>query len=125
GGRPRPASRSRRAPSGATGGCRSRTGIEDSHSATDMTLPNLLTMLRIFAAPLLVVVLLTPFSEDWVGVPQHIAGVTLFLLAAITDAMDGWLARRRKQISRLGILLDPIADKLLTSAAFISLVENR
>lgn len=90
-----------------------------------MTLPNLLTMLRIFAAPLLVVVLLTPFSEDWVGVPQHIAGVTLFLLAAITDAMDGWLARRRKQISRLGILLDPIADKLLTSAAFISLVENR
>ncbi|MCW5968184.1 MAG: CDP-diacylglycerol--glycerol-3-phosphate 3-phosphatidyltransferase [Blastocatellales bacterium] len=90
-----------------------------------MTLPNLLTLLRIFAAPLLVVVLLTRFSEDWVGVPQHIAGVTLFLLAAITDAMDGWLARRRGQVSRLGILLDPIADKLLISAAFISLVENQ
>jgi CDP-diacylglycerol--glycerol-3-phosphate 3-phosphatidyltransferase len=89
-----------------------------------MTLPNLLTILRIFAAPLLVVVLLTKFSEDWVGVPQHIAGVSLFLLAAITDAADGWIARRRQQVSRLGILLDPIADKLLISAAFISLVEN-
>jgi CDP-diacylglycerol--glycerol-3-phosphate 3-phosphatidyltransferase len=89
-----------------------------------MTLPNLLTVLRIFAVPLLVVVLLTKFSEDWVGVPQHIAGVSLFLLAAMTDAADGWIARRRQQVSRLGILLDPIADKLLISAAFISLVEN-
>jgi CDP-diacylglycerol---glycerol-3-phosphate 3-phosphatidyltransferase len=90
-----------------------------------ITLPNLLTLLRIFIAPLLVVVLLTKFSEDWVGVPQHIAGVTLFLLAAITDAIDGWVARKRGQVSRLGILLDPIADKLLISSAFISLVENR
>jgi CDP-diacylglycerol--glycerol-3-phosphate 3-phosphatidyltransferase len=90
-----------------------------------MTLPNLLTLLRIFIIPLLVVVLLTPFSEDYVGLPQHIAGVSLFLFAAITDAMDGWLARRRGQVSRLGTLLDPIADKLLISSAFISLVENR
>jgi CDP-diacylglycerol--glycerol-3-phosphate 3-phosphatidyltransferase len=89
------------------------------------TLPNLLTLLRIFIAPLLVVVLLTKFSEDWVGVPQHIAGVSLFLFAAITDAADGWFARRRNQVSQLGILLDPIADKLLISSAFISLVENR
>jgi CDP-diacylglycerol--glycerol-3-phosphate 3-phosphatidyltransferase len=90
-----------------------------------MNLPNSLTLLRIFIAPLLVVVLLTKFSEDWVGLPQHIAGVGLFLLAAITDALDGWLARRRRQVSRLGILLDPIADKLLISSAFISLVENQ
>lgn len=90
-----------------------------------MNLPNSLTLLRIFIVPLLVVVLLTKFSEDWVGLPQHIAGVSLFLLAAITDALDGWLARRRGQVSRLGILLDPIADKLLISAAFISLVENQ
>ncbi|MGE0884355.1 MAG: CDP-diacylglycerol--glycerol-3-phosphate 3-phosphatidyltransferase [Blastocatellales bacterium] len=90
-----------------------------------MNLPNLLTLLRIFIVPLLVVVLLTRFSEDYVGLPQHIAGVSLFLFAAITDAVDGWLARRRGQVSKLGILLDPIADKLLISAAFISLVENR
>ena len=90
-----------------------------------MNLPNMLTSLRIFIVPLLVVVLLTRFSEDYVGLPQHIAGVTLFLIAATTDALDGWLARRRKQVSKLGILLDPIADKLLISAAFISLVENR
>ncbi len=90
-----------------------------------MNLPNLLTLLRIFIVPLLVVVLLTKFSEDWVGLPQHIAGVSLFLFAAITDALDGWVARKRDQVSRLGILLDPIADKLLISSAFISLVENR
>jgi CDP-diacylglycerol---glycerol-3-phosphate 3-phosphatidyltransferase len=90
-----------------------------------MNLPNSLTLLRIFIVPLLVVVLLTKFSEDWVGLPQHIAGVSLFLLAAITDALDGWLARRRGQVSRFGALLDPIADKLLISAAFISLVENQ
>jgi len=90
-----------------------------------MNLPNLLTLVRIFIVPLLVVVLLTRFSEDWVGLPQHIAGVSLFLFAAITDVLDGWIARRRKQVSRFGILIDPIADKLLISAAFISLVENR
>jgi CDP-diacylglycerol--glycerol-3-phosphate 3-phosphatidyltransferase len=90
-----------------------------------MNLPNLLTLLRIFIVPLLVVVLLTRFSEDYIGLPQHIAGVSLFLFAALTDALDGWLARRRKQVSKLGTLLDPIADKLLISSAFISLVENR
>ena len=90
-----------------------------------MNLPNTLTLIRIFIVPLLVVALLTKFSEDVVGLPQHIAGVSLFLLASITDVLDGWIARRRGQVSRLGILLDPIADKLLISAAFISLVENR
>ena len=88
-----------------------------------MNLPNLLTLLRIFIVPLLVVVLLTKFSEDYVGLPQHIAGVSLFLFAACTDAIDGWLARKRGQVSKFGTLLDPIADKLLISAAFISLVE--
>jgi CDP-diacylglycerol--glycerol-3-phosphate 3-phosphatidyltransferase len=89
-----------------------------------MNLPNALTLLRIFIVPLLVVVLLTKFSEDWIGVPQHIAAVGLFLTAALTDMLDGYLARRRRQVSRLGSLLDPIADKLLISSAFISLVEN-
>ena len=82
-----------------------------------MSLPNSLTVLRIFFVPLLVVLLLTtqPNMDLW--------AVAVFLAAATTDLLDGYLARRRAQISRLGILLDPIADKLLTSAAFISLVE--
>ena len=82
-----------------------------------MSLPNSLTLLRIFFVPLLVVLLLTkePNMDLW--------AVGVFLLAAITDLLDGYLARRRAQVSRVGILLDPIADKLLTSAAFISLVE--
>ncbi|HKR60107.1 MAG TPA: CDP-diacylglycerol--glycerol-3-phosphate 3-phosphatidyltransferase [Pyrinomonadaceae bacterium] len=90
-----------------------------------MNLPNGLTLLRIFIVPLLVVVLLTPFSENWFGVPRHILGVALFLGAALTDYLDGQLARSRGQVTRLGQLLDPIADKLLISAALISLVENR
>jgi len=90
-----------------------------------VNLPNTLTLLRIFIVPLLVVVLLTPFSENWFGVPRHILGVLIFLAAALTDYLDGHIARRRKQVTRLGQLLDPIADKLLISAALISLVENQ
>ncbi|HZN10950.1 MAG TPA: CDP-diacylglycerol--glycerol-3-phosphate 3-phosphatidyltransferase [Blastocatellia bacterium] len=90
-----------------------------------MNLPNTITLLRIFIVPVLVVVLLTKFSESWIGLPQHIAGVSLFLTAALTDWLDGYLARRRGEVSRLGTLLDPIADKLLISSAFISLVENQ
>ncbi|MDQ3282383.1 MAG: CDP-diacylglycerol--glycerol-3-phosphate 3-phosphatidyltransferase [Acidobacteriota bacterium] len=80
-------------------------------------LPNALTLLRIFLVPFLVVVLLTKFSG------REFVGLSIFLVAAITDFFDGWLARRRNQTTRLGALLDPIADKLLMSAAFISLVE--
>ncbi len=90
-----------------------------------MNLPNALTLLRIFIVPLLVVVLLTPFSENWFGVPRHFLGVVIFLGAALTDYLDGHLARSRGQVTRLGQLLDPIADKLLISAALISLVENQ
>lgn len=90
-----------------------------------MNLPNSLTLLRIFIVPLLVVVLLTPLSENWFGVPRHILGVAIFLGAALTDYFDGKIARSRDQVTRLGQLLDPIADKLLISAALISLVENQ
>ena len=90
-----------------------------------MNLPNSLTLSRIFVVPLLVVVLLTPFSEHWFGLQRHILGATIFLAAAFTDFLDGHIARSRRQVSRLGVLLDPIADKLLISAALISLVENR
>ena len=88
-----------------------------------MNLPNALTLSRIFIVPLLVVVLLTPLSNR-LGVPQHILGVAIFAFAALTDFFDGRLARSRKQVSKLGKLLDPIADKLLISAALIALVEN-
>lgn len=93
-----------------------------------MNLPNSLTILRIFFIPLLVVVLLTrqPNIIFW-GVPMNFAvwGVLILLMAAATDWADGFYARRREQVTTLGILLDPIADKLLISAAFISLVEMR
>jgi CDP-diacylglycerol--glycerol-3-phosphate 3-phosphatidyltransferase len=90
-----------------------------------LNLPNTLTLSRIFVVPLLVVVLLTPFSENWFGVQRHLLGVALFLGASFTDYLDGHIARSRRQISRFGTLFDPIADKLLISAALISLVENR
>lgn len=78
-------------------------------------LPNSLTLLRIFLVPILVVVLLTKYS--------NFLGLGIFLVAAITDFFDGYFARRLNKTTRLGALLDPIADKLLMSAAFISLVE--
>ncbi len=82
-----------------------------------MNVPISLTILRIFFVPLLVVLLLTK------GENMDLWAVGVFLLAAATDLLDGYLARKNRQITTLGILLDPIADKLLTSAAFISLVE--
>jgi CDP-diacylglycerol--glycerol-3-phosphate 3-phosphatidyltransferase len=92
----------------------------------EMNLPNSLTTLRIFFVPLLVVVLLTrqPNWNFW-GLPFHfeVWGVLILTAAAATDMMDGYIARKRREITTLGILLDPIADKLLISAAFISLVE--
>lgn len=91
-----------------------------------MNLPNSLTILRIFFVPLLVVVLLTrqPNWNFW-GLPIHfeVWGVLILLVAAATDVMDGYIARKRREITTLGIMLDPIADKLLISAAFISLVQ--
>ena len=81
-----------------------------------MNLPISLTLLRIFFVPLVVVLLLTS------GHNMDLWAVVVFLLAATTDLLDGYLARKRGQVTSLGILLDPIADKLLTSAAFISLV---
>lgn len=89
-----------------------------------MNLPNWLTLSRIFIVPLLVVVMLTPVSENWLGVPRYILGVGIFVAAALTDFFDGRIARSRRQVSKLGKLLDPIADKLLISAALISLVEH-
>ena len=89
-----------------------------------MNLPNSLTVSRIFLVPLLVVVLLTKFEgRQILGVPKEIVGAAIFALASLTDWADGYLARRRKQITPLGQVIDPLADKLLTSAALISLVQ--
>lgn len=81
-----------------------------------MSLPNSLTLLRIFFVPILVVLLLTNAQN------MDLWAVAVFILAALTDLLDGYFARRQQQVSRLGMLLDPIADKLLVSSAFISLV---
>src|ERR671937_826654 len=91
-----------------------------------MNLPNSLTITRIFLIPLLVVVLLTKFEGRVIfGVPKELVGAGIFGLASLTDWLDGYLARRRQQITTLGQLMDPMADKLLTAAAFISLVQMK
>jgi CDP-diacylglycerol--glycerol-3-phosphate 3-phosphatidyltransferase len=111
-----------------------------------LNLPNALTLFRIFLVPWLVVVLLAPpwasaWVRDsvrdmssfrwlgdlvtWLSVWREVVAVVIFLVAAATDALDGYLARKRGQVTTLGTLLDPIADKLLTASAFIALVELR
>ena len=82
-----------------------------------MNLPNSLTVSRIFLVPLLVAVLLTGHFTE-----RDLLGLVVFLIAAVTDYLDGYLARKRQQVTTLGKLLDPIADKLLISSAFVSLV---
>ena len=89
-----------------------------------MNLPNYITLVRIFLVPLLVAVLLTSFSEDWFNIQRYALAIGIFLIASFTDILDGHLARRRNQVSNLGKFLDPIADKLLVSAALIVLVEK-
>src|SRR5580765_4035757 len=89
-----------------------------------MNLPNYLTLLRILIVPLLVVVLLTEVAESYLGISGYALAIAIFLAASFTDILDGHLARRRNQVSNLGKLLDPIADKLLVSAALIVLVEK-
>jgi CDP-diacylglycerol--glycerol-3-phosphate 3-phosphatidyltransferase len=82
-----------------------------------LNLPNALTLLRMFLVPLLVVVLLTRVEG------HEYLGAGIFALAVLTDYLDGYFARRRNEVTRLGILLDPLADKLLIAAALLSLVE--
>lgn len=89
-----------------------------------MNLPNYLTLLRILIVPLLVVVLLTDVVDSYLGISGYAFAIAIFLIASFTDILDGHLARRRNQVSNFGKLLDPIADKLLISAALIVLVEK-
>src|SRR5579864_70694 len=91
-----------------------------------MNLPNLLTLLRIFFVPLLVATLLAEnLGARWQGMipaARDLFALAIFLAAAATDLLDGYLARRWGQVTTVGTLLDPIADKLLISAALVSLV---
>ncbi|MBZ5575237.1 MAG: CDP-diacylglycerol--glycerol-3-phosphate 3-phosphatidyltransferase [Acidobacteriia bacterium] len=93
-----------------------------------MNLPNSLTILRIFFVPLLVAALVQEkilFSIGGYTVTKEWVALAIFLTAAATDSLDGYLARRWRQVTTIGTLLDPIADKLLVSAALISLVQVR
>ena len=91
-----------------------------------MNWPNFFTLLRIFFVPVLVAALVQ--EGFWLASPRWLVGkefiaLTVFLLAACTDILDGYLARRWQQVTTVGTLLDPIADKMLISAALISLVQ--
>src|SRR5437868_4446356 len=93
-----------------------------------MNLPNALTILRIFFVPLLVAALVQENFALHAGaltITNEWLSLAIFLVAAGTDLLDGYLARRWKQVTTIGTLLDPIADKLLISAALISLVQVR
>jgi CDP-diacylglycerol--glycerol-3-phosphate 3-phosphatidyltransferase len=92
-----------------------------------MNLPNSITLTRIATVPLLMWILspafpANPAAHGLLGGRQEIIASGVFILASITDGLDGYLARRRKQITTLGMLLDPLADKLMVTAAYIILV---
>jgi len=85
-----------------------------------MNLPNSITLSRIACVPLLIWLLSPRFPVHGHG--QEILASLLFILAAITDGLDGYLARKRGQITTIGMLLDPLADKLLVTAGYICLI---
>ncbi len=88
-----------------------------------MNLPNSITLSRIFALPVLIWMLSPHFPHGgWHG-EQEIVASLFFILVSITDGVDGYLARRRGQITTIGMLLDPLADKLLITAAYIALIQ--
>lgn len=87
-----------------------------------MNLPNSITLTRIFSIPLLIWILSTSHFQGSNGEKELLASA-IFIAASITDGIDGYLARKRGQITTMGILLDPLADKLLIAAAFVALVQ--
>lgn len=83
-----------------------------------LNLANSITITRILLVPVFLVLLLGGLPQPW----RDLAAATVFILAAATDKLDGYVARRQKQITTLGQFLDPLADKLLIAAALIALV---
>ena len=88
-----------------------------------LNLPNSITLTRIASVPLLIWALSPKFPTHGFPGEQEIFASAIFILASITDGVDGYLARRRGQITTLGILLDPLADKMMVASAFILLVQ--
>ena len=87
-----------------------------------MNLPNYITLTRIFSIPVLIWILTSSRFSSTNGERELLASF-VFIAASLTDAIDGYLARRRAQVTTMGMLLDPVADKLLIAAAFITLVQ--
>jgi CDP-diacylglycerol--glycerol-3-phosphate 3-phosphatidyltransferase len=87
-----------------------------------VNLPNYITLTRIASIPLLIWILCSPRFSETNGQRELLASA-VFILASMTDGIDGYLARRRGQITTMGMLLDPLADKLLIAAAFVTLVQ--
>ncbi len=87
-----------------------------------MNLPTYITLTRIFSIPVLIWVLSSNRFSSTNGDRELLASF-IFIAASLTDAIDGYLARRRAQVTTMGMLLDPVADKLLIAAAFITLVQ--
>lgn len=81
-----------------------------------LNLPNLLTLVRILLIPVFVILFMTPTPD------RSLSAAVIFTVAAVTDLLDGYIARRNGQVTKLGKLLDPIADKLLVLSALILLV---
>ncbi len=87
-----------------------------------LTLPTLLTWLRISLIPLFVGIFY--FDSNWISAAnQNLVATVIFVAAAVTDWLDGWLARKLNQTSAFGAFLDPVADKLMVAAALIILVQ--
>jgi cardiolipin synthase len=87
-----------------------------------LNIPNLLTWLRIVLIPLFVGIFY--FEKSWVSLPnQNLVATVIFTLAAVTDWLDGWLARKLNQTSAFGAFLDPVADKLMVAAALVVLLQ--
>ncbi len=96
---------------------RTTDALKQTEVVASINLPNFLTVVRILLIPVFVVLFSDPTPD------RSLAAAIVFVVAAVTDLLDGYLARRRSQITRLGRLLDPIADKLLVLSALILLVQ--
>jgi CDP-diacylglycerol--glycerol-3-phosphate 3-phosphatidyltransferase len=91
--------------------------LKQADALANVNLPNFLTVVRILLIPVFVALFSDPTPD------RSLAAAVVFVVAAVTDLLDGYLARRRSQITRLGRLLDPIADKLLVLSGLILLVQ--
>jgi CDP-diacylglycerol---glycerol-3-phosphate 3-phosphatidyltransferase len=96
--------------------------LSASLEGTTVNLPNSITLSRIAMIPLLLWILSPHFPWQGPHGEQEILASVLFVLASITDGLDGYLARKRRQITTMGMLLDPIADKIMVTGALIALV---